>query len=326
MESIETARKNLSALRTALRRRFVGRDEVVDLVLLAAAAEEPLLLVGPPGTAKSDLIVSMCDALGMEDGEYFEYLLTPFTEPSEIVGPVDIAQLKEGRYLRRTAGRLPEAKIAFLDEVFKSNSAILNTLLGIVQERKFYQDGKPVPVNLRILYGASNDVPEAEELAALRDRFPLKVETPLVWPSSFDSLVMVGVRNEADRRLGVKGWSAGGLSTYRDLAVFRSHLDQSLAQAFSDSTSSARPDKAMFPENLYVLFRRVLRTLKDEAEVILSDRRVVRLYRLIRARALLWGEGAVTPGDLSILRYVADRKDRFAVSHQVVDSILSLRG
>ena len=129
-------------------------------MVVAAVAQEPLLLVGPPGTAKSDLVLKFKDALGLAEEDYFEYMLTRFTEPSEIIGPIDISQLREGRYIRREQGKLPTARLAFLDEIFKSNSAILNILLTIINEHKFYQDGVPQPVRLRVLFAATNEVPE----------------------------------------------------------------------------------------------------------------------------------------------------------------------
>ena len=125
---IEEIRKRINTLRINLSRYFIAKDEVIDLMVVCTLAQEPLLLVGPPGTAKSDLILKFIQAIGLGQGDYFEYMLTKFTEPSEIIGPVDINKLKEGRYLRRVEGKLPECKVAFLDEIFKSNSAILNTL------------------------------------------------------------------------------------------------------------------------------------------------------------------------------------------------------
>jgi len=121
--------------------------------------------VGPPGTAKSDLVLKFKDALGVPEGDYFEYMLTRFTEPSEVFGPIDIAELRAGRYLRRDRGKLPTARLVFLDEIFKASSAILNALLTVINERKFYQDGQPVPVKLRILFAATNELPENAELA-----------------------------------------------------------------------------------------------------------------------------------------------------------------
>src|SRR5215475_9058290 len=137
----DALRQRLNHFRKSLARFFVQKQELIDLMVVAAVAQEPLLLIGPPGTAKSDLVLKFKDAIGVADTDYFEYMLTRFTEPSEIVGPIDIKELREGRYIRREQGKLPTARLAFLDEIFKSNSAILNILLTIINEKKFYQDG-----------------------------------------------------------------------------------------------------------------------------------------------------------------------------------------
>src|SRR5437868_9527690 len=103
----EAVRQRLHRFRTSLARFFVAKGELIDLMLVAAVAQEPLLLVGPPGTAKSDLVLKFKDALGIRDEDYFEYMLTRFTEPSEIIGPIDISELKSGSYIRRVEGKLP---------------------------------------------------------------------------------------------------------------------------------------------------------------------------------------------------------------------------
>ncbi len=112
-----------------LKVRFVGRDEVVDLIALAVVAGEHLFLFGPPGTAKSLLVREFAGAVR---GRYFEYLLTRFSEPTELFGPVDLARLREGVVATVTTGMLPEAEFAFLDELFNANSAILNNLLTVL--------------------------------------------------------------------------------------------------------------------------------------------------------------------------------------------------
>src|ERR1700721_319190 len=117
-EEVEDLRKRLNTFRTSLGRFFINKQELIDLMVVAAVAQEPLLLVGPPGTAKSDLVLKFKDALGLGEGDYFEYMLTRFTEPSEIIGPIDINQLRDGRYIRREQGKLPTAQLAFLDEIF----------------------------------------------------------------------------------------------------------------------------------------------------------------------------------------------------------------
>src|SRR5262249_46141758 len=136
-------------------------------------------------------------------------MLTRFTEPSEIVGPIDIAQLREGRYIRREQGKLPTARLAFLDEIFKSNSAILNILLTIINEKKFYQDGQPQPVKLRVLFAATNEIPEQAELAALKDRFALKAESLSVQENKFTELIDAGIGNEVFKSLNQKPWAEG---------------------------------------------------------------------------------------------------------------------
>ncbi|MDP7017757.1 MAG: AAA family ATPase, partial [Pirellulaceae bacterium] len=113
-QDAEQLRRRLNLFRTSLGRFFVAKQELIDLMLVAAVAQEPLLLVGPPGTAKSDLVLKFKDALAVDDEDYFEYMLTRFTEPSEIVGPIDINQLRDGRYIRREQGKLPTARLAFL--------------------------------------------------------------------------------------------------------------------------------------------------------------------------------------------------------------------
>src|SRR5213080_1981720 len=100
-EQADELRTRLNLFRTSLGRLFVAKQEVIDLMTVAAVAQEPLLIVGPPGTAKSDLVLQFRDALGVPDTDYFEYMLTRFTEPSEIIGPIDISELKAGSYIRR---------------------------------------------------------------------------------------------------------------------------------------------------------------------------------------------------------------------------------
>src|SRR6266852_6168731 len=211
-EEADALRVRLDRFRTSLGRFFVDKQELIDLMLVTAVAGEPLLLVGPPGTAKSDLVLKFKDALGVREDDYFEYMLTRFTEPSEIIGPIDINLLREGRYIRREQGKLPTARLGFLDEIFKSNSAILNILLTIINERKFYQDGVPQPVRLRVLFAATNEVPEQSELGALKDRFVLKAESRSVQDDHFTELIDAGLQAEVYRTLNQKPWVEGHAS------------------------------------------------------------------------------------------------------------------
>src|SRR5271155_5214676 len=165
----------VSRLRTEvvepLKGRFVGRDEVVDLIALAVVAGEHLFLYGPPGTAKSVLIRQFAQAVR---GNYFEYLLTRFSEPNEVFGPVDLVKLREGTVATVTTGMLPEGEFVFLDELFNANSAILNNLLTVLNERIYRRGAEVHQLPLLSLFAASNHLPEDEALRALFDRFLLR--------------------------------------------------------------------------------------------------------------------------------------------------------
>src|SRR5258708_38231291 len=140
-----------------LKSRFVGRDEVIDLIALAVVAGEHLFLFGPPGTAKSALIRQFASAL---KGRYFEYLLTRFSEPNEIFGPIDLVRLKEGTVATVITGMLPEAEFVFLDELFNANSAILNNLLTVLNERVYRRGAETHNLPMLSLFSASNPLPE----------------------------------------------------------------------------------------------------------------------------------------------------------------------
>src|SRR5687768_18232864 len=174
-----------------LKRRFVGRDEVVDLIALAVVAGEHLFLYGPPGTAKSALIRQFATAVR---GRYFEYLLTRFTEPNEIFGPIDLARLREGTVATVTTGMLPEAEFVFLDELFNANSAILNNLLTVLNERVYRRGAETHRLPLLSLFSASNHLPDDDALRALFDRFLLRCQVE-------------NLPREATSRLLAAGWA-----------------------------------------------------------------------------------------------------------------------
>src|SRR5215813_2493145 len=176
-----------------LNNAFLDKQEIIRLLIVSAIAGEHMILVGPPGTAKSALIRMFAQLV---DARYFEYLLTRFTEPNELFGPVDIKQFRDGRYSRRTERMLPEAEIVFLDEIFKSNSAILNSLLGILNERRFANGADVMQVPLISLYAATNEVPNDENLAAMFDRFLLRVVSENLDSYHFHHLIQKGVDNE----------------------------------------------------------------------------------------------------------------------------------
>jgi len=276
-----------------LKSTFVAKDELIELLITCAIAQEHLLIVGPPGTAKSELIKRfslLCGGDGAAaDGDsvsYFEYLLTRFTEPNEIFGPVNLAAFREGEgAMRSTDGMLPRAEMAFLDEVFKANSAILNALLTILNERIFYNGSQRDEVPLICAIGATNAVPDDVELAALYDRFLLRVWTDNVEESRFDELFSRGWKLE-HRRL-MEGYDLR-LANVTTTGALRK-LNKALADV--DLGPIARP------------YREIIRRLRAEG-VEVSDRRLVKLLRLIAASALRKKRQAANPGDFWVLRHV----------------------
>src|SRR5205085_570453 len=149
-----------------------------------------------PGTGKSEAVRRVARALG---GRYFEYLLGRFTEPSEIFGPIDLRRLKEGVLETQTDGMLPEADIAFLDEVFLGSTAILNTLLGLLNERTFRRGSTQLQVPLRLCVGASNALPQDESLAAFADRFLVRFFVDNIADPYLEELLEGGWALEAPR-------------------------------------------------------------------------------------------------------------------------------
>lgn len=316
-------RQRINRFRTSLGRFFVDKQEIIDLMVVASIAQEPLLLVGPPGTAKSDLVLKFKDALGVSEDDYFEYMLTRFTEPSEIIGAIDINLLRDGRYVRITRGKLPTARIAFLDEIFKSNSAILNILLTIINEKKFYQDGVPTPVPLRVLFAATNEVPEQGELAALKDRFVLKIESRSVSDEKFQELIDMGLQSESYRSLNQKPWVEGHC-TLDDLLKANRYLTFLFARKISDGRNREEQNdrNLFFPEEVFREYQRMIKTLVREDRVFVSDRKLVKLYKLLRVRAWLMAGGTVRRDDLKLLAYLGETHNEIELLRKKVPQLL----
>ncbi len=317
-------REKINRFRKALGKYFVGKQSVIDLMTVCAVAQEPLLLVGPPGTAKSDLVLKFKDAMQIPDEDYFEYMLTRFTEPSEIIGPIDINLLRQGKYIRRDQGKLPTGRLVFLDEIFKSNSAILNYLLTIINERKFYQDGEAQPVRMKILFAATNEVPEHSELLALKDRFCLKVSCDPVQENHFLELIDAGLEAQTQRDLNQKPWAEGHAEISDFLKAHR-YLTLQMSRTETDVDGRLSRDRHLFfADELLQEMRRLIRTLSREENLFVSDRKIIKLYRLLRTRAWIFHGGAVERQDLLLLSYLGESIDEIKILEEKVPKLLGI--
>lgn len=266
-------RSRFTALGDGLRARFIERDDLVDAALAALVAGQHLLIIGPPGTAKSQLASALCAAI--EGARGFDWLLTRFTTPEELFGPVSLAALEQDRYERLTAGKLPEAHVVFLDEVFKASSAILNALLTVLEERKFHNGPRAVDVPLVTLVGASNELPEEEALHALYDRFLLRVVVDYI---------------EQD---------------FRFMQLLTMGEPAPLPTVTLDELQTARRAAATVGLDGQLLRDLpTLRTRLKERGVVLSDRRWRKGLAVLRASAWLAGRSMAGEHDLPILRHV----------------------
>ena len=181
----------IQVLFNSLNQGLVERESILKMALLTVLAGENLLLIGPPGTAKSLIARRIAQTLTADDNssDYFEYLLTKFSTPEEIFGPLSIAALKADCVKRNTTGYLPTVRIAFLDEIFKASSSILNALLTILNERKYHNGAEVQDVPMQALIAASNELPTGqEELSALYDRFLVRVFIDYVKPENLPQL------------------------------------------------------------------------------------------------------------------------------------------
>jgi MoxR-like ATPase len=277
-----------------MKRAFVGKDEVIDLLGICLVGGENLFILGPPGTAKSALVHQLAARM---EGRTFDYLLTRFTEPNELFGPFDIRKLRDGELLTNTEGMLPEASLVFLDELLNANSAILNSLLVALNERVFRRGKETRPLAALMFVGASNHLPEDDALNALFDRFLLRVHCD-------------NVPGERLTDVLTAGWKLAGGGTAKSAL----HFDD----LRSTQSALANVELAAIRQPFAELVHRI-----RHAGIAVSDRRAVKLQRVIAASALLSGRSEARLSDLWVVRHIWDTEEQQEVLASLVDQAIN---
>ena len=263
-----------------LSKPFVGREEEARVIALGIISGEHVVLVGEPGTAKSALARRAAELI---NARFFKYLLTKFTEPDELFGPLDINALRQGKYVRITKNKLPEAEIAFIDEIFNANSAILNMFLTIMNERIVYDGYTEIKVPLWTMIAASNNVPDEPELQALYDRFLYR---HFVRPISEDKW----------SELLDKAWKIE--TGYYEAAEPILNMDD-----------IHRLNKLLFEVNLEPIKEKLLRlyAIFEDQGIHITDRRKGKALKSIAASALLNQRLVAKEEDLFVLKHIIPR-------------------
>lgn len=280
---MEKQLQNLKKAQTILNNLFVERKAEVEGLILSMLAKTHLLLLGSPGTAKSQLVMTWSKMI--KNARYFQWLLTKYTTPEELFGPFSLQALERDEYIRKTTYKAPEAHFIFLDEIWKANSGVLNATLTLINERLFYNGPEPTKVPLITLVGASNELPEEEDnLNAMLDRFILKYHVkPIVEKENFIKMLTIEIPEQIDAFLS--------LEDIQHLQGFLNNIK------ISDS---------MF--DLYILLRKNFHS----QGIINSDRTYKQVLQIVKASALINGRDEVVEDDFEVLKHALwnDPKDQ----------------
>jgi len=279
-DEITAALQQINAHLDALSMQFVARRALLELIVLGLITREHVLLIGPPGTGKSAVVQAIAKTI---DATAFEYLIGRFTEPSELFGALDLNALKDGQIKPVTNGMLPEAEVAFLDEIFLGSTAILNSLLKILNERTYRRGQYSVTTPLISCVAASNAMPEDSQLAAFADRFLVTMYVDPVGEHELPELLATGWRQSMGSAAPV------------------APIDKSLISKLHDAMLAIDMDLI---HDAYAHMVRKLRLVG----IALSDRKIVKGQKLIAAAALLRGGKAAGPEDMWPITYLIQSK------------------
>jgi MoxR-like ATPase len=285
----------LQNFRGALNNATLERENVIDGLLATLLSQQNAFLLGVPGTGKSDLVSNICK--GITGTNYFSYLLTPTTDPSEVFGPVAVSKLLNDEYTRDTDGYLPSAHIGFLDELFRGSSAILNSLLTLLNERTFSNGKNLIQTPIQSIVAATNSWPEEESLQAFADRFLFRPTVSLlkkpVSKRKLDEWALgISERPKVEKHL-----------TLEDLKELQQSAKQiEVTDEFLDKFSS------------------VWEMLANR-NIVISDRRRVQILKFLKAWALVQGDDKLFPEHMhnSLVHIVYQTREDQSVIQEVLE-------
>lgn len=266
--------KQLLVIQQHLNEKFFDREVEIEALLTALLSKQHILFIGPAGTGKSALSAMLGEIV--DGSHYFQHLLTLFSTPEELFGVLSLKDLEQGVYKRNVKGMLPEAHFAFIDEIFKANSAILNSLLTLINERVYYNNGVPIASPLMTLVGSSNEyIEDGEGLEALFDRFLLRYE---VTPIREDAAFVAMLKDEHPIRIPKM--------TLQELSNHQAHVS-----------------RVHISDSIYKTIAKIRKGLYDEG-IRPSDRRFKQSLSILKAKAYMASRMDVQQEDLLILANV----------------------
>jgi MoxR-like ATPase len=288
----------LQNFRSALNTKFLEREDVIDGVLASVITKQNCFLFGLPGTGKSELVREISN--GFKNSKFFGYLLSPTTDPSELFGPVAVSKLLKDEYVRDVEGYLPSANIAFLDELFRGSSAVLNSLLTILNERTFNNGREVIQTPIQSIVAATNSFPTEESLQAFCDRFLFR---PTVEP----------LKKSTSKRL-LDLWALG-LETRPKVVTDLTYKDLTELQTEAQNIEVS--------EEFLDRFGQVFDLLTSRG-ITISDRRRVQILRFMKAWALVQGDDSVYPEHLhrSLIHIVYQTTEDIPVIKEVLDQAI----